>query len=1441
MSPDSTTTESLTVSKIPQLADDATNWVTYSTRLSNYVASKPGSKKHLDGRAHKPLTLKVVRDTNGKLQVVLDDGTTVATQADIDNREKLIDEWDTREAAVKQIIFSSISDRRLMDIQELDTAHEMWTRLCQIHQDKPDLSAVAKRTQLNNMRCAEGEDIHAHLSAMQKLRLELAGMKHPVNETDYMSMLQQSMPKSYHNFMSAILATSRVTKTKITPDELITHLTAEYDIREALKNKPNAMAKSGGSALVVTSEGQKRKSNKGSSQKKGDKARTVCENCNKPNHRREDCWRKGGGKEGQGPWQRNKEKEKEKEPSSMGKPTPSASVASHNYAFSASDSSYVVSKAELTDYKRGAIIDCGATAHFTPLRDDLIDFRTVNGITIKAADGRSFAALGVGDLPIELPNGSSRTSAVLKNVLYAPNLMSTLISVSRLDKAGFSTMVKNGTCTLISPKPERKVIAQIPFSNGLYRISGLTTSDALESSLYTHTANIYMSMNELHQKFAHISHDALRDMVKSGAVEGIKADLDSPQSFCETCVKAKITRVPFPKESKTRAKTYGERIHSDLWGPAPVDSLGHKRYCITFTDEASDETKLYFIQHKSETFNRYKQYEKWIKVHRKADGIKNLRTDRGGEYLSDSFIGHLNENATHHELTVHDSPQQDGKAERLNRTMVEGSRALLIGSGLPKHLWAEAFNHFVWIRNRVPHRALQGRSPYEFVHGSKPNLGGIQAFGATVWVKDLEANKLESHAKVGRFVGYDEESKGYRIYYPEKRWVGIERNVRFNPDEILISDGDVGSEGEWHLPATDPTITHDKSHTPDPIKETENHDNEVEQSSEIEIPETQTNPDDEVDGPDLTRPPDGLDPPVPNHGRGMRHRPQAGYYNRLNEGQRPENTSIALLGDNLNFGDDELHAFMVGLFVSDSEIALPALSDTPTWKEALSSPLHGEWIKARDVEMAMIDKFKTYTVVPRPQNVNVIPSHFVPRIKRNAEGGIDKLKVRLVAGGNRQIYGLDFSDTFTWICRLDTHRVIFAIAAQEDWEIEMIDFKSAYLNAKPDQVIYMRLPPGREEPGKVARLDKCLYGTKQAGKGWYEDLRETMLKKLGFTLCNADKAVFIKHEGDEHLVVGVSTDDSSVAGTPKMVKWFKTEIAKHYEITDLGAMNFLLGFRVKRDRAACTISINMKTFAESIMERYEIDKKPTYLPMHPGTVLSSNQSPSNDEEREYMKDIPYRSLLGALWYAATVCSPEIVFPLSLCARYAENPGAAHYKSLCQIAQYLYTNRDLWLTFGGHSGGLAGYTDADWATQVHRHSTSGYSFHIGSGAITWSSKKQSIIALSSCESEYIGQSQAARENIWLRNLISEISPKPIKNPTPLHSDNQGAIALAKSGSYHARTKHIDIRYHFIREAVTNRQLFLKYLPTEDMIADIFTKALPRRQFEKLRTLLGVRTA
>ena len=365
----------------------------------------------------------------------------------------------------------------------------------------------------------------------------------------------------------------------------------------------------------------------------------------------------------------------------------------------------------------------------------------------------------------------------------------TLISISRLDKAGYSITFNKGMCTIKDSKSQ--TIATIPHSDGLYKIMASKSSNKTETA---NAASGKMSISEAHRKLGHISYPAIKHAVSSGFITGIDLDADSKPIFCEACAKAKSARQPFPKESETRAAKFGECVHWNLWGPAAVKSLNGHLYMAARIDDTTRETKLYFQLKKSETVQSYKLDE--------ANHIKCVRSDRGGEFQADALVKHQDQKGMEREFTVHDSPPQNGVAERGMRTRAERARALLLASGLPCFLWEEAMKHATCLQNRTPARALKGKTPYEMRHKKKPNLNGIQEFRAAAYVKDLKAGKLDARAKMGRFVGYNSESKGYRIYWPGKRSITIERNVVFNQDDVQNSDettiipGDVQSEGE---------------------------------------------------------------------------------------------------------------------------------------------------------------------------------------------------------------------------------------------------------------------------------------------------------------------------------------------------------------------------------------------------------------------------------------------------------------------------------------------------------------------------------------------------------------------------------------------------------------------------------------------------------------------
>ena len=465
-------------------------------------------------------------------------------------------------------------------------------------------------------------------------------------------------------------------------------------------------------------------------------------------------------------------------------------------------------------------------------------------------------------------------------------------------------------------------------------------------------------------------------------------------------------------------------------------------------------------------------------------------------------------------------------------------------------------------------------------------------------------------------------------------------------------------------------------------------------------------------------------------------------------------------------------------------------------------------------------------------------------MKRGPNGEKLKLRACLVANGQRQQYGIDYNETFAPTSNMMTIRAVLATAARRDWEIHQVDIKSAYLHAEVKEDIYMRPPPGYlkpEDEGKVLKLLRSLYGLKQAGFEWSEEL-EKFFMDIGFTRSQVDRAVYLKRSPDEHTVITVSVDDMAVTSKSlQHIEAFKNQLRERFEISDLGELTWLLGLKIERDRNARTITFSQNAYVDTILERFHLtDAKAALTPMDAGAVLSTDQSPTTEAERETMQDVPYQRAIGSLMYAATSTRPDITFALAILSQFMRNPGRTHWEAAKHAMRYLKGSANLGLTLGTSDTILEAYVDADWASQPHRYSMSGYVILLHGGPVAWSTRKQSIIALSTAEAEYIALMAVAREVLYLQALLGELY-EPVNLPTPINCDNQSAIALASNGKFHARTKHIDIRFHFVRDCVKNGIFELVYCPTEENVADIFTKPLSRPRHQKLRAMLSLGSA
>jgi hypothetical protein len=322
-----------------------------------------------------------------------------------------------------------------------------------------------------------------------------------------------------------------------------------------------------------------------------------------------------------------------------------------------------------------------------------------------------------------------------------------------------------------------------------------------------------------------------------------------------------------------------------------------------------------------------------------------------------------------------------------------------------------------------------------------------------------------------------------------------------------------------------------------------------------------------------------------------------------------------------------------------------------------------------------------------------------------------------------------------------------------DWEIDQIDVVGAFLNGILEEEVYMEAPYGvlaKGDKTKVCQLLRTLYGLKQAGNAWYKRM-SAVFKQLGFVISLCDSSLFIRFNDQGGLIIPVSTDDMAVAASSrKVLDGFKEEFGRHFKITDEGELRWLLGFEVVRNRKERTIAINQKAYIEVMAKKFGQEfARPTYTPLETGIELSKEQCPSEPI------NVPYQEACGHILWPAIVSRPDVQCSSGLLAQFIKNPGYEHWNAIKHVIRYLNTTKDYWLVLGGSGEVGIGYADADWASQPDRHSISGYSFHIGQGAVSWSSKRQSIIALSSTESEYIAGVHAAKEAEWIRQLFEEI--------------------------------------------------------------------------------------
>lgn len=1042
------------------------------------------------------------------------------------------------------------------------------------------------------------------------------------------------------------------------------------------------------------------------------------------------------------------------------------------------------------------IVDSGASNHMTGCRTAFSDIDT--GITgnVRLGDGSVVRIEGRGTVLFSCKNGEHRT---LANTYLIPRLAANIISVGQLDETGFKVEAEDGVMRIWDE--QRRLLARIHRNPG--RLYVLDVELARPVCL---TARIGDEAWKWHARFGHINFTALRKMAREQLVRGLPA-VSQVDQLCEACLAGKHRRTPFPQQAQQRSLEPLQLLHGDLCGPISPPTPSGNRYFLLLVDDYSRFMWLSLLPSKDGAAAAIKRIQ--AAAERKSGKkLRALRTDRGGEFLVHHFADYCAELGVRRETTAPYSPQQNGVMECRNQSVVGTARSMLKAKGLPGMFWGEAVTTAVYLLNRSSSKSIGGKTPYELWNGSPPAVHHLRTFGCLAHVKTTTPNvkKLDDRSKPMIFVGYEPGSKAYRCYDPASRRVHISRDVAFDEEAQWRWDGETASELDFTIEYT--TVYH---------------------------PAVANAPRADSEQPELPTPPATSTSPCT---------PAATAGTTATSAEFATPPTIA--ADDLDADHDDAPlrfrrvdeilgpATPPGLAVRefDDELMMASAEEPASLAEAQQQDC---WRQAMLDEMKSIEENGTWLLVDPPPRQRPIGLKWVFKTKKDAAGNITKHKARLVAKGYVQRQGIDYDEVFTPVARLESVRLLLAYAASEGWAVHHMDVKSAFLNGELKEEVYVAQPPGFVVDGKeqkVLRLVKALYGLRQAPRAWYTKLDASLLS-LGFHRSASEHAVYMRGANARRLVVGVYVDDLVITGgNHSELDQFKKEMRETFQMSDLGLLRYYLGLEVSQTDEGITLS--QGACAKKILEAAGmVGCNPSQTPMEPRLKLSKlSTSPCVDAT-------DYRKIVGSLRYLVN-SRPDLAFSVGYVSRFMEKPTTEHLAAVKRVLRYVAGTINRGCSYRRKKGAvhLVGFSDSDLAGDVDtRKSTTGVFFFLGDNLITWQSQKQKVVALSSCEAEYIAATTAACQGVWLARLLAELKGEEADAVT-LNVDNQSAIQLSKNPVFHDRSKHIETRYHYIRECIEEDRVKIEFVSTNDQLADILTKSLGRDRFNKLCTRIGL---
>ncbi|XP_040370262.1 uncharacterized protein LOC112183342 isoform X3 [Rosa chinensis] len=955
--------------------------------------------------------------------------------------------------------------------------------------------------------------------------------------------------------------------------------------------------------------------------------------------------------------------------------------------------------------KKGDVwyVDSGCSRHMTGEKSWFVSFSsefTTGSVTF--GDGKKAKVMGKGTVNTPgIPN--------LQNVLFVEGLHANLISVSQLTD-DYEDVNFNKTRCIVTDNNGKNIMGGLRSKDNCYHVRA-NKSVEVQTCLKAKTSDDVLEL--WHRRLGHVNFQDLLKLSHKESVRGMPFLSGKPDKMCDGCKVGKQTRASHGAINSSTTTHPLELMHMDLVGPSQTESMGGKKYILVVVDDLSRFTWVNFLREKSDTFESFKGLCKRITNEKHSSNlcIVRVRTDNGTEFKNALFANFFLEYGISHEFSAPITPQQNGVVERKNRVLLDMGRVMLHSAGLTPNLWAEAISTACYTANRAFLRPGTNKTPYELWKGKKPNVSHLRVFGSPCYIyRDREyLGKFDARSDKGIFLGYSLDSRAYRVY--NKRTMSVMEsynvsiddcavsNVQVNPDEDQPSGSrvNVGLNEETDDSSNDPIFDHP------PVLRTGFKQVQKDHSTQ------------DVIG---------------NVHEGIQTRRQVA-------------TKVST--------DSALACFLTENEVNINIIShcgFVSLIEPKNVKEALNDD---EWINAMHDELNQFARNDVWYLVPRLSEFNVIGTKWIFRNKSDEHGNVTRNKARLVAQGYKQVEGLDFDETFAPVARLESVRLLLAIACHLHFTLYQMDVKSAFLNGVLQEEVYVEQPQGFKDPSNpdhVYKLKRALYGLKQAPRAWYERLSTHLVSK-GYIQGSIDKTLFIKRDNKHVMIAQVYVDDIIFGSTSdSYVKEFTNIMESEFEMSMCGELNYFLGLQVRQLKTGMFLC--QTKYAENLVKKFGLEyAKAVTNPMSTSVKLTEDLTGKSVDQTLY------RSMIGSLLYL-TASRPDISYSVGVCARFQANPKESHLEAVKRIIRYVSGTATcgVYFTFDSNIE-IAGYSDADWGGNLKdRKSTSGGCFFIGNNMVAWHSKKQNCISLSTAEAEYVAAGSCCTQMLWMKQMLRD---------------------------------------------------------------------------------------